>query len=29
VATLAPRTLVVKRGRVTLEAHHDVIERWR
>jgi cytosine deaminase len=29
VAALAPRTLVVKRGRVTLQAHHDVIERWR
>jgi cytosine deaminase len=29
VATLAPRTLVVKRGRVTLEARRHVIERWR
>jgi cytosine deaminase len=29
VATVAPRTLVIKRGRVTLEARHDVIERWR
>jgi cytosine deaminase len=29
VATLAPRTLVVKRGRVTLEATRHVIERWR
>ncbi|HEX9821277.1 MAG TPA: amidohydrolase family protein [Methylomirabilota bacterium] len=29
VATLAPRTLVVKRGRVTIEACHQVVERWR
>ena len=29
VATLPPRTLVVKRGRVTIEARHDVVERWR
>ena len=29
VATLAPRTLVVKRGRVTIEARREVIERWR
>jgi cytosine/creatinine deaminase len=29
VATLAPRTLVVKRGRVTVETRRDVIERWR
>jgi len=29
VATLAPRTLVVKRGRVTIEACHKVVERWR
>jgi cytosine deaminase len=29
VATLAPRTLVVKRGRVTVEARREVIERWR
>lgn len=29
VTTLAPRTLVVKRGRVTVEAHHQVVERWR
>ena len=29
IATLAPRTLVVKRGRVTIEARHEVIERWR
>jgi len=29
VATLAPRTLVVKRGRVTVEARHEVVERWR
>ncbi len=29
VATMAPRTLVIKRGRVTIEAHHEVHERWR
>jgi cytosine deaminase len=29
VAALPPRTLVVKRGRVTVEARHEVIERWR
>ena len=29
VATLPMRTLVVKRGRVTVEAHREVIERWR
>ena len=29
VATLAPRTLIVKRGRVTIEARREVIERWR
>jgi cytosine deaminase len=29
VATLPPRTLVLKRGRVTIEAHHDVRDRWR
>jgi cytosine deaminase len=29
VTALAPRTLVVKRGRVTLEARHEVLERWR
>jgi len=29
VATLAPRTLVVKRGRVTVEHRREVIERWR
>src|SRR5438477_3609301 len=29
VATLAPRTLVVKRGRVTVEARREIIERWR
>jgi cytosine/creatinine deaminase len=29
VATVPPRTLVVKRGRVTIEARHDVTERWR
>ena len=29
VATMAPRTLVVKRGRVTVEARREVIDRWR
>ena len=29
VATLAPRTLVLKRGRVTIEASRHVTERWR
>jgi cytosine deaminase len=29
VATVPPRTLVVKRGRVTVEAHRRVVERWR
>ncbi|HEY2994622.1 MAG TPA: amidohydrolase family protein [Methylomirabilota bacterium] len=29
VATLAPRTLVVKRGRVTVEVRREVVERWR
>ena len=29
VATLAPRTLVIKRGRVTIEARHEFQERWR
>jgi cytosine deaminase len=29
VATVPPRTLVVKRGRVTVEAHHRVVDRWR
>jgi len=29
VATLPPRTLVVKRGRVTIEARHEVTETWR
>jgi cytosine deaminase len=29
VATVAPRTLVVKRGRVTVQARHEVVERWR
>jgi len=29
VATMPPRTLVVKRGRVTIETHHQVIDRWR
>jgi cytosine deaminase len=29
VTTLPPRTLVVKHGRVTVEARHDIVERWR
>jgi cytosine deaminase len=29
VATLAARTLVVKRGRVTVEHRRETIERWR
>jgi len=29
VATIAPRTLVIKRGRVTIEARHEIHERWR
>jgi cytosine deaminase len=29
VATLPPRTLVVKRGRVTVQTRHQVLERWR
>ena len=29
IATLAPRILVIKGGRITVEARHDVIERWR
>jgi cytosine/creatinine deaminase len=29
VATLPARTLVVKRGRVTVQARHEVIEHWR
>jgi cytosine deaminase len=29
VAALPPRTLVVKRGRVTIEARHEVREPWR
>jgi cytosine deaminase len=29
VTTLAPRTLVVKRGRITVEARHEVVDRWR
>ena len=29
VATLAPRMLVVKRGRVTVEHRREVVERWR
>jgi cytosine deaminase len=29
IAALPPRTLVIKRGRVTLELRQQVIERWR
>jgi cytosine deaminase len=29
VTALPPRILVVKRGRVTVEARHEVIDRWR
>jgi len=29
MATAAPRALVIKRGRVTIEARREVIERWR
>jgi cytosine deaminase len=29
VASMAPRTLVVKRGRVTVEMRREVIDRWR
>jgi cytosine deaminase len=29
VATLPPRRLVIKRGRVTVEVRHDVLDRWR
>jgi cytosine/creatinine deaminase len=29
VAVLPPRRLVIKRGRVTIEAHHEVRQRWR
>ena len=29
IATMAPRVLVIKAGRITVEARHDVIERWR
>jgi cytosine/creatinine deaminase len=29
IATMAPRVLVIKGGRITLEARHDVVERWR
>jgi cytosine deaminase len=29
IATLAPRTLVVKRGRVTVQARREIVERWR
>jgi cytosine deaminase len=29
VATLAPRSLVVKRGRVTVQSRHEVLEPWR
>ena len=29
IATMAPRVLVVKAGRITIEASHTVVERWR
>jgi cytosine/creatinine deaminase len=29
VATLPPRTLVVKRGRVTIEARREIVDHWR
>ena len=29
IATMAPRVLVIKAGRITIEARHDVLERWR
>ena len=29
IATLAPRVLVIKAGRITIEASHIVVERWR
>ena len=29
IATMAPRILVIKGGRITIEARHDVVERWR
>jgi hypothetical protein len=29
VAVLPPRRLVIKRGRVTIEAHYEVRQRWR
>ncbi|HEU5195839.1 MAG TPA: amidohydrolase family protein [Methylomirabilota bacterium] len=29
IATLAPRTLVVKRGRVTVQARREIVDRWR
>ena len=29
IATMAPRVLVIKGGHITIEARHDVVERWR
>ncbi len=29
VATLAPRALVIKRGRVTVESRREIVDRWR
>jgi len=29
IATMAPRVLVIKGGRITIEARHVVVERWR
>jgi cytosine/creatinine deaminase len=29
IATMAPRVLVIKAGRITIEANHTVVERWR
>jgi cytosine deaminase len=29
IATMAPRVLVIKAGRITIEARHEVVERWR
>jgi hypothetical protein len=29
IATMAPRVLVIKGGRITVESRHVVVERWR
>jgi cytosine deaminase len=29
IATMAPRVLVIKAGRITIETNHTVVERWR